>query len=90
MKKLGFLLVIALFAQGAFANKAGSHYTNVAVAVAETGVAASWAAQPALKAVEIDVVNDEMLSKQVEVANDKLNAKLEQRMAEMLEAKLYQ
>ncbi|BFM13860.1 hypothetical protein R50073_00430 [Maricurvus nonylphenolicus] len=89
MKKLGFLLVIALFAQGAFANKAGSHYTNVAVAVAETGVAASWAAQPALKAVEIDV-NDEALSKQVEVANDKLNAKLEQRMAEMLEAKLYQ
>jgi hypothetical protein len=89
MKKLGFLLVIALFAQGAFANKAGSHYTNVAVAVAETGVAASWAAQPALKAVEIDVT-DEALSKQVEVANDKLNAKLEQRMAKMLEAKLYQ
>ncbi len=87
MKKLGFLVILALSAQGAFANKVASHYTNVAVAVAETGVATSWIAQPAVKAVSID---ESKLTQQMDVAADKLNAQLEQRMAEMLEAKLYQ
>lgn len=85
MKKLGFLLMLAMFAHGAAANKVGSQYANVAVAVAETGVAASWATQPAAKATE---VSDNILSKQIETANKKLNAKLEERMAEMMEPKL--
>lgn len=85
MKKLGFLLALVVFAHGAAANKVGSHYSNVAVTVAETGVAASWATQPAFKAVDNA---DAKLAQKIEMANEKLNAELEQRMAEMFEAKL--
>ena len=85
MKKFGFLLAAVLFAQTAIANKAT--YTNAAVAIAETGIAVSWAEQPKQKELEL---NNDKLTKQMEAINNKLNAKLEARMAKMLEAKLYQ
>lgn len=85
MKKLGFLVVVALMAQEAAATPAGSNYINVAAALAETAVAASWATQPQIQTAELD---EAKLSEQVEIANQRLNEELEARMAKRLEASL--
>lgn len=83
MKKLGFLLAVVLMAQNAVATPAGTHYINVAAALAESAVAASWAAQPQTQAAEID---ESKLAEQVATANEKLNEELEARLAKRLEA----
>ncbi|NIB39535.1 hypothetical protein HBA55_08055 [Pseudomaricurvus alkylphenolicus] len=82
MKKLGFLLALALFANGAMANKVGSSYSNVAVIVAETGASSSWATKEIMLAEQ----NAQKMEETLEAANEKLASKLEQRFNRMLEA----
>jgi len=86
MKKLGFLLALAVFAQGAMANKVGSSYSNVAVLVAETGASSSWATQEMITAEQ----NALKLEQTLEDANAKLASKMEQRFNLMLEASVQQ
>ena len=86
MKKLGFLLALAVFAQGAMANKVGSSYSNVAVLVAETGASSSWATKEMIVAEQ----NAQKLEKTLEEANAKLASKMEQRFNRMLEASVQQ
>lgn len=84
MKKLGFLLALAVFAQGAMANKVGSSYSNVAVIVAETGASSSWATDQILTAEQAA----QKMEKTLEDANDKLASRMEERFNAVLEASL--
>ncbi|GAB3111066.1 hypothetical protein G8770_20655 [Aestuariicella hydrocarbonica] len=81
MKKLGFLIALALCAQGALANKVGSSYSNVAVLVAETGASSSWATTEIVNAE----LNSQKMEKTLDEANEKLASKMEERFNLMLE-----
>lgn len=82
MKKLGFLIALALCSQGALAAKVGSSYSNVAVIVAETGASSSWATQEIMTAEQ----NAQKMEDTLDAANAKLAAKMEQRFNAMLES----
>lgn len=84
MKKLGFLLALVVFAQGALANKVGSSYSNVALLVAETGVSSSWATKEIIVAEQ----NAQKMEETLDEANEKLASQMEQRFNQMLEASL--
>jgi len=86
MKKHGFLLALAVFAQGAMANKVGSSYSNVEVLVAETGASSSWVTKGMIVAEQ----NAQKLERTLEEANAKLATKMEQRINLMLEASVQQ
>lgn len=81
MKKLGFLIALALCSQGALAAKVGSSYSNVAVLVAETGASSSWATQEIMTAEQ----NAQKMEDTLHEANEKLAAQMEQRFNSMLE-----
>ena len=82
MKKLGFLIALALCSQGALAAKVGSSYSNVAVIVAETGASSSWATQEIMTAEQ----NAQKMEDTLDAANAKLAAKMEQRFNAMLQS----
>lgn len=82
MKKLGFLIALALCSHGALAAKVGSSYSNVAVIVAETGASSSWATQEIMTAEQ----NAQKLEDTLDAANEKLAAQLEQRFNAMLQS----
>lgn len=82
MKKLGFLIALALCSQGALAAKVGSSYSNVAVIVAETGASSSWATQEIMTAEQ----NAQKMEDTLDAANAKLAAKQEQRFNALLQS----
>lgn len=82
MKKLGFLIALALCSQGALAAKVGSSYSNVAVIVAETGASSSWATQEIMTAEQ----NAQKMEDTLDAANAKLAAKQEQRFNSLLQS----
>lgn len=88
MKKLGLLIALLASANSAMATEAGTHYSNVAMVVAETGASIGWATQ-----IQDAVVSEreaQALADKTSLVNEKLERKLEQRMAEMLEDQLTQ
>lgn len=82
MQKAIIVFIAALFAQGAFANKATPSYSNIAVAIAETGASASWAAKETLIAEQ----NARKMEEKLQKASNKMNMELEQRFNAILEA----
>jgi hypothetical protein len=82
MKKLGFLIALALCSHGALAAKVGSSYSNVAVIVAETGASSSWATQEIMTAEQ----NAQQMENTLDAANKKLAEKMEQRFNALLQS----
>jgi len=83
MKKLGFLFLLALTAQGAMASKGGAHYSNVAVVVAETGATLGWA--PEYKEAKASTHQVDSLNKLTQNVSETMNLKLERRIADMIQ-----
>ena len=93
MKKLGFLFTLVLVAQGAVAEKVGTHISAMDVPtmtaiVAETGTSVSWAAQ--IDNVNANKRSIKELDQKTEQSQLKVNLQLEQRIAAMIEDSLQQ
>lgn len=94
MKKLGFLLLAAIGATSAFAGEVGAQdpqfartsFTNMVVAIADTGVSTRWTSTPTdREASTAQIAQLQELNRKIDV---QISENLEKRIAEKMELSL--
>lgn len=81
MKKLGFLFILALVSHGVKADKVGTQYSNMAIAISEAGTSISWAADHYQSEASEEKLNE--LTQDTEQTRLKVNIQLQQRITEL-------